>query len=344
MLCWEGYDEASIIGPFISRNPTSFETETLLSDADTAQRMIDGEFENWDILNINNAYIRDFLYPRGLIKTLADTNFAYYRDSIHPVYSDLMRWSYDADDKLIGIGQRFGPFNMVINSDAISRGSAEDQGFCLANDPCNHKRFAILNYPDFNVFHFCIGAGVNPFSNLDSSSISLFRQTAINWYRAAKYVTDDHHLLNKALIDGEIDFYISGGIYTASPARLDGHCQIVAVTPRQGPIDGKGGIVFSEITSVLNHAGVNSNAEVFLQYMLEPETSIKIAFIGGTCNPVAQMGDAKVLGAFDKKQLEAIQWDWLETDLQRCAHYQIPPQNKQLLAILSETKTLAGWQ
>ena len=244
---------------------------------------------------------------------------------------------------MIGIGQRFGPFNLVINSEAISRASAEDQGFDLANDPGNHKRFAILNYPDFNVFHFCIGAGLNPFSNLNDEEIDRFRLIALNWYSAAQYVEDDHHLLNRALIDGEIDFYISGGIYTASPARLAGHNQIMAVTPRRGPVEGKGAIVFTEITSVLNHADVSPHAEAFLWYMLEPETSARIAFIDGTCNPVAQMGDPKVFGAFDRAQLNAIQWDWLEADLQRCAHYQIPPQNERLLAILSEAKTVNGW-
>ena len=117
----------------------------------------------------------------------------------------------------MGIGQRFGPFNLVINSEAISRASAEDQGFDLANDPVNHKRFAILNYPDFNVFHFCIGAGLNPFSNLNDEEIDRFRQIALNWYHAAKYVEADHHLLNQTLIDGEIDFYISVGIIPHHP-------------------------------------------------------------------------------------------------------------------------------
>jgi spermidine/putrescine transport system substrate-binding protein len=339
MLCWEGYDAASIVEPFVSRYPTRFEAETLLSDAGTAQRLVEGEYDRWDILNINNAYVRDFLYPRGLIRQLPESNFGHYQESIHPVYADLLPWSYDADGHLIGIGQRFGPFNLVINSNAISRATAEDQGFSLANDPRNHKRFAILNYPDFNVFHFCIGAGLNPFADLDSSDIDKFRQTAIDWYSGAKYVEDDHHRLNQALIDREIDFYISGGIYTASPARLAGYSQIVAVTPVQGPIDGKGGIVFSEITSILNHAEVNSNAERFLHYMLEPETAVRIALIDGTCNPVAQMGDPEVFRKFSKTQLDAIQWDWLEADLQRCAHYRIPPQNGKLLDVLSDAKT-----
>ena len=109
MLCWEGYDAASIVEPFVSQNPVNFEAETLLSDAATAQRLVDGDFENWDILNINNAYIRDFLYPKGLIRSLPEADFSGYRGSIQPVYSDLTPWSYDVDGNLWALGKDSGP-------------------------------------------------------------------------------------------------------------------------------------------------------------------------------------------------------------------------------------------
>jgi spermidine/putrescine transport system substrate-binding protein len=151
-------------------------------------------------------------------------------------------------------------------------------------------------------------------------------------------ITSDHHVLNAALISGEIDFYISGGIYTASPARLAGYDNITAIVPEQGPINGKGGIVFSEITSVIDRIDGSQQAESFLAYLLEPETAVRTAFTKGTCNPIAQMGDPRVFNAFSKAQLKAIQWDDLETDLDRCSHYQIPPNNLQLLGLLSEAK------
>lgn len=343
MLCWEGYDAESIVERYRKQYALDLDAETLLSDATTAQRLCQGELEQWDILNINNAYIRDFLYPRGMIKSLDRERFAHYQQSIHPVYADLLPYSFDAEGNLIGIGQRFGPFNLVVNTDAISRASAEDQGFELAHDSANQSRFGILDYPDFNVFHFCLGAGLNPFTELDESALARFEATAVAWYQAARHVSDDHHFLNRCLIDRSIDFYLSGGIYTASPARLDGQLNIVAVTPLQGPIDGKGGIVFSEITAVLDHPRAHPLAETFLQFMLEPDTAVEIAFIDGTCNPVAQMGDPQVFNAFDRNQLAAIQWDGLEADLARCAPYQIPPQNDRLLGILDRTKAESGW-
>ena len=343
LLCWEGYESAEIVEPFERQAALKLNVKTLLSDAAAAETLVAGQFDEVDILNINNAYIRDFLYPRGLIEVLDKNAFAHYEHSIHPLYTDLLSWSYNSQNQLIGIGQRFGPFNLVINSRVISPDMAADQGFNLPNDPASHHRFGILNYPDFNVFHFSIGAGLNPFAKLDADQLDTFNKTAMRWYQSALMVEDDHHKLNQALINREIDFYISGGTYTASPARLAGQHEILAVTPWYGPIDGKGGIVFTEITSMLASTTRKTTAESFLQYMLSAQVAASIAFVGGTCNPVAQMGDPKVFALFNKVQLQAIQWEDLEHDLSKCAQYQIPPQNRQLLAILKQAKQKQGW-
>ena len=279
LLCWEGYDAAEVTGRFEAGYGFRLQGETLLSDALAADRLLAESGQTCDIININNAYVRDCLEPAGLIETLNSERFAHYKESIHPVYRRMLPWSYNAQGELIGIGQRFGPFNLVINSDAISEQSAQDAGFQLAEDPANHGQYAILDYPDFNLFHIAIAAGINPFTDLGQAELERFENTADSWFRHAAIVSDDHHRLNQALLDGDIHFYLSGGIYTASPARLAGNSNIVAVTPRRGPIDGKGGIVFSEITSVVRHPDANPSAAAFLQFMLEPETAIQIAFL-----------------------------------------------------------------
>lgn len=339
MLCWEGYDADAILQNFKAAAGLDLQTQTLLSDAAAADRLLDGEYRDWDIININNAYVRDCLEPAGLIQPLDDDLHATYLDSIHPLYEQLLPWSYNAAGELIGIGQRFGPFNLVINLDLISRETAEDEGFRLADEPSNHGRYAILDYPDFNLFHVAIGAGLNPFTKMSKDDLANFETTAERWYRNAAFVDDDHHCLNRALLDGDISFYLSGGIYTASPARLAGYTNIFAVTPERGPIDGKGGIVFSEITSLVRREKSNPLADKFLHFMLQPETAAQIAFIEGTCNPVAQIGDPRVFEAFSKKQLQTIQWDSLERDLRHCAHYQIPPDRPALLRILKTIKS-----
>lgn len=331
LLCWEGYDTESFLKPFESANHVDVHAETLLSDADTARRLADGEHDQWDVLNINNAYVRNFLHPRGLIAELDPERFGSQLECLLPQFRRLYRWMYSDRGALIGICQRFGAFNFVVNTRRISRASAEDQGFDLANDPAVRGRFGILTYEDFNIFHICIGTGLNPFVVLTDDEEVRFERTANNWFTAASLVSDDHHCLNRALVDGQIDFYLSGGVYTASPARLAGHHEIRAVTPRRGPMDGRGGIVFTEITSVLDHGSTSPFAPAFLEYQLSPEAARRIAFAEGTCNPVAQMGGPAVFNAFSRAQLDTIQWDSLEEDIDRCADYDLVPNHATLL-------------
>jgi spermidine/putrescine transport system substrate-binding protein len=339
LLCWEGYEADPISSRFKRDYGLQLHAQTLLSDAAIADEILAGNHPDCDILNINNAYIRDSLEPAGLVCSLDSELNQRYRSGIHSLYQRFLPWSYNSGGELIGIGQRYGPFNLVINADAISRTSAEDQGFHLANDPAFRKRYAILDYPDFNLFHVCIGAGINPFQVLSTDDIEKFERTAATWCQNALLLEADHHRLNRALLQGEIDFYISGGIYTVSPARLAGHSNLLAVTPSSGPINGKGGIAFTEITSLIKTQQAHPQAESFLRFMLEPETAIAIAFADGTCNPVAQMGDPDVLQAFSRQQLDAIQWETLDDQLQNCADYQIPPDRRQLLPALEHLKS-----
>ena len=83
-------------------------------------------------------------------------------------------------------------------------------------------------------------------------------------------------------------------------------------------------------------------AAAFLEYLVEPETAVRVAFVDDTCNPVAQMGDPAVLAAFSRSQLEAIQWDTLEEDIARCADYDIVPDLDALLALLRDAAVSAA--
>ena len=329
LLCWEGYDSPRVLGPFERRRSTRVRARTLLSDAGTAHDLLAGR-TTCDVLNINNAWIRGSLHPAGLVRALDPERFEPHFERMSRRFDRLYRWARDARGTLIGICQRFGPFNLVVNMNRINRANAEDQGFELANERAP-RPYGILLYEDFNLFHICIGAGLDPFSSLSEDEVESFDATARRWFQGATVVTDDHFELNRALVDGTIDFYLSGGIYTASPARLAGQMEVRAVTPRSGPIGGRGGIVFTEITSVLEFASRSGEAEDFLEYLLEPETAFRAALAERTANPVAQMGIPEVFDRFTAHELEAIQWDDLEEDIARCADYDLVPDHAALL-------------
>ena len=329
LLCWEGYDSPRVLEPFERRGSSRVRARTLLSDAGTNDDLLAGRAA-CDVLNINNAYVRGSLHPAGLVRALDPERFEPFFDRMLPQFSRLYAWARGNEGALIGICQRFGPFNLVVNTKRIDRASAEDQGFELANERSPHP-YGVLLYEDFNLFHVCIGAGLDPFTSLSEDHRARFDATAQRWFRGATVVTDDHFELNRALVDGTIDFYLSGGIYTASPARLAGYLEVRAVTPRSGPIGGRGGIVFTEITSVLESAPRSGEAEDFLEYLLEPETARRVALAERTANPVAQMGMPEVFDRFTARELEAIQWDDLEEDIARCADYDLMPNHATLL-------------
>jgi len=333
LLCWEGYESPHVLGPFERRRSTRVRARTLLSDAGTAEDLL-ARRTPCDVLNINNAWIRGALHPAGLVRTLDSERFEPYFERMLPQFDRLYAWARDTEGALIGVCQRFGPFNLVVNASRIDRKSAEDQGFDLANERAP-RPYGILLYEDFNLFHVCIGAGLDPFSPLGEDGKMRFDATARRWFGGATVITDDHFELNRALVDGTIDFYLSGGIYTASPARLAGHREVRAVTPRSGPIPdrgrGRGGIVFTEITSVLEAATQSGEAEDFLAYLLEPETAWRVALTERTSNPVAQMGMPEVFERFSARELDAIQWDGLEEDIARCADYDLMPNHAALL-------------
>ncbi len=344
ILCWEGYEDPNLLKVFAEKRGITASGESFLSDDEAVSRILSIERQNWDIVNVNNPFIREILFPKGAIRPINRERFEPHFERMLPQFSSIYQWAYSKDAKeLLGICQRFGPFNLVINTRQIAVATAEQGGFALPNDHALKGRYGILSYDDFNVMHICIGADLNPFKPQNKNAQNQFKLMAQSWFQGAAVVTDNHLILNDALVRGEIDFYLSGGTYTASPARLAGYENIRAITPKSGPIDGKGGIVFMEITSVVNNSVISPDAEDFLEYLVSPEVATKIAFAEGTCNPVTQMGDKKVLDAFSAEQLNAIQWDTLEHDVGRSAEYAIIPSYDEFLHLLKEARKEAGW-
>jgi spermidine/putrescine transport system substrate-binding protein len=144
--------------------------------------------------------------------------------------------------------------------------------------------------------------------------------------------------MNLALINGEIDAYFTGGTYTASPARFDGATNVRGITPKSGPMDGKSGIVWIELTSVVNNPDVSPLAEEFLAYVQRPDVSKTVAFAEGTYNPVTQMGSDEVLSSFSAEELDAIQWDSLEEEMANSVDYDINPDYAEMYELYSAAK------
>ncbi|MCY4153361.1 MAG: PotD/PotF family extracellular solute-binding protein [Aestuariivita sp.] len=338
ILCWEGYNSDAILDPFREANPgATVRAESGTYDPDMINKLRAGEVNVWDLINVNQPWARDQLYPENLIKPLDKDRFLPHFEKMLPEFKNYPL-AFADDGSLIGMPQRYGPFSFVVNTDVISREMAEDQGWSLFLDPAMSDRYGVLTYDNWNVMHMCLTAGLNPFAPVAGTDLDTFRSTAETIFGGAKLLTDDLVAMNIALINGEIDAYFTGGTYTASPARYDGASNVRAITPNSGPVDGKGGVVWIELTSAVNNPDPSSLAEDFLDYVQGPEASKKVAFTEGTYNPVCQMGNPEVMALFDAEELDAIQMDSLAEEMARSLDYEVIASYDELIEIYTQAR------
>ena len=82
------------------------------------------------------------------------------------------------------MAQRFGPYSFVVNTDKVSRETAEDQGWDLWNDPANAGKYGMLELDDWNVFNIFLIAGIDPFREHTPDELTKFSETASGCSRA----------------------------------------------------------------------------------------------------------------------------------------------------------------
>ena len=340
ILCWEGYNSDQVLDPFREANGgATIRAESGTSDPDMINKLRAGETSVWDLINVNQPWARDQLYPEGLIKPLDKGRFMPYFEKMLPEFaSPPYELAFADDGELIGLPQRYGPFSFVVNTDVISRETAENQGWNLFLEEGMKDRYGVLTYDNWNVIHMCLTAGLDPFSPVEGDDVEVFRQVAKQIFGGAKLLTDDLVAMNTALINGEIDAYFTGGTYTASPARYDGATNVRGITPSSGPVDGKGGVVWVELTSAVNNPDPSGLAEDFLEFVQAPEIAKAVAFTEGTYNPVTQMGTSAVMDLFDEEELDAIQMDSLADEMARSLDYDVVASYDTLIDIYTQER------
>jgi spermidine/putrescine transport system substrate-binding protein len=343
ILCWEGYNSAQVLDPFREMKGATVKAESLTNDPTMINRLRAGETNVWDLINVNNPWARKIMYPEGLIKPLDRAAMEPYFEKMLPMFAPPYHWAMSDDGKeLLGMCQRFGPYSFVVNTDKVSRATAEDQGWDLWNDPANAGKYGVQESDDWNVFNLCCIAGFDPFREHTEDEVTKYTEVAKSVFKNAKFVAGLANV-NQALVSGEIDFYLTGGTYSCSPARADGYLNIRGITPKKGPMEGgKGGVSWIEVTSTVNNPQESPLAVEFLQYVQDPKVAHTVAFAEGTFNPVAQMANPDCFKLFTKEELDVIQWDSLEEEMAGSIEYDIVPDYDKLLDIMTAAKREAS--
>ena len=330
---WEGYNQKK----FLKDLPLKVISNNFMSDYTIANE-IKKKYIKCDIININNAYIRDYLWKFNLIEELNYEKYSSIYSTYLKNFLHLSKWTKSHDKKkIIGVGQRFGNLNYVINSNSIEPRTAEIEGYNLINN--KGAKFGILLFEDFNIMQISLSCGINPFKSIDQKKILRFKKNCHLWFDKATFISDNYFLLNKLLNKKKIDFYLTGGTFTCSVARKEGYKNIISIVPKNKINSLKQGIIFTEVTSILKNK-IYSNYELFLDYILSNEKCYEIAMSKYTCNPVLQMGSNKVFNLFSRNDLDIIQWNTLNNSHLYSHEYQIIPNYKKLLIIFRSILSL----
>ena len=75
-------------------------------------------------------------------------------------------------------------------------------------DPAMKGRYGILAYDNWNIFHLCLTAGIDPFKVKTDDEVAKFEETTRRIVNGAKLITDDFVQINLAMLNGEIDFIL----------------------------------------------------------------------------------------------------------------------------------------
>ena len=334
MLTWDGYVDTRVLDGFTDQHATDIKYELHTSDPDSVNKLRAGQTEIWDVINLNNPWAREIMWPEDLIVELDRARFEPYFDKMLPMFKSPYKWAMSQDEEhLLGVCQRVDTFDFVVNTDVISAEMGKDEGWDLFNNPDMKGRYGILAYDNWNIMHMCMGAGLHPFKMKSDAEVARFEATARAWINGAKIISDDMVGINLALINGEIDLYFGGGTYTVSGARLDGLDNLYHVTPRSGPADGKGGINWIELNSVVNNPTLHSKAFDWMEYILQPDSSYYVGTAGGFLLPVGQLSDPAVLAKFSKEELNSFQWDEFDYRIEHSVEYDVVPDYNRLYDI-----------
>ncbi|TAG09719.1 MAG: extracellular solute-binding protein [Verrucomicrobia bacterium] len=348
ILCWEGYNSDNVLNPFREMHKgIELKAESGTDDPSMINKLRAGEINVWDLINLNQCWAREQMWPEKLIKPISKERFMPYIEKMMPMFytkeKGVNRFALSPDGtELIGMMQRFGPMNFVVNTKKISKALAEDEGLPMFLDPKMKGKFGLLAWDNWNVLHMCVASGFTPYKVHTPEEIETFKKTAQTLFTNANMIASDPAQLNQALINGEIDAIFSGGTYTCSVARAEGFNEVLHISPLKGPMDGKGSIQWFEVTSVVNNPKVSPLAEDFLEYVQKPDICHTVAMAEASHNPVSQMSQPAVFAKFSKEELNCFQWDTLEEDMNRSADYETIPDNDVLTAIYNEAKRSRG--
>ena len=333
-MCWEGYNDPRIIGPFQTANDVDVSFDLIVDSPGGFAKLQAGASREVDLISSDMPWITR-MGPAGLALDLDPNDYTDVYDSFYdqfkPPFAPLLN-----EGKTIGVATRWGWVGACVNTDVTKPEvwTSYDPVF----DPANKGKICVMDWGDWPILPMALYAGIDPYTELDQAALDEVRKVLRAMFKNTRTLVGDMTQAQKGLLDGSLMGCIGGGSYITSAMRKQGHRNIIAVVPE--PKKGlKQGIVWVEATAILKETDQPELAQKLLKHVLSKDAGYILSLLDTTSNVVTNKA-VETLYSADERDI--LQTDYMWHAYDNSQMHRVAPNIDDMLGIWQEELAAAN--
>jgi len=327
-MCWEGYNDPAIIGPFEQANSAEVKFDLIVDSPAGFAKLAAGGAKDVDLISTDSPWVAR-MGPTNLCEFIDPVEFADVFDSFYPQFKyPFAPLTYEG--KMTGIPTRWGWVGPTVNTETSSVDEWRSYDACF--DSKNKDKIGIMDWGDWPIMPMALHAGIDPYKELDQAELDEVRKVLRALFKNSRALFSDLSLAQKAMLDGSVKTLIGTGSYTTSALRKAGYKNILTVVPE--PVDGfKKGIIWLEATAIVKGTSNPDLTKKLVKYMASTDAELKLSYTDFTCNPTPNR-DVEALYTDEQKAVLQLDYAWEAWD--KSVFHTVAPNVDDLLAIWQE--------
>ena len=327
-MCWEGYDQSSILRPFEQANDARVSIDLITDSAGGFAKLAAGGHRDFDVVSSDSPWVQR-MGPAGFAHYLDDDEFADVYESFYPQFRAPFG-PLQHDGRATGVPSRWGWVGPTVNTefDSVDNWTSYDPVF----DSANRDKICVMDWGDWPIMPMALHAGIDPYKELDRHELDEIRKVLRALFRNTRAVVADLSTAQRGLLDGSFRCLVGAGTYATSVLRKEGHDHIMSVVPE--PKDGlKQGVVWLEATGIVGGTRNPELAKKLVRHMVSPEVAVELAWTDATCNLVP---NADAENVFTDEQKHALQMDYMWEAWDKSNFHDVAPNIDDMLEIFQQ--------
>lgn len=312
-LCWDGYDQPSLIGEFEHQNQCNVVSESINDSSAAFAKLIMGRHQSYDVVSIDSPWLERLdndgvLSPIPLaIKEKANSQYSpQFREHFLPQQDSARNW----------LPTRWGWLGPTINTDYVKEEDYLSYAPCFARK--NRGKIGVMDWGDWPILPIALYLGINPYEPLDKYGLTHLRQAFQALFKNQPLFLPDISLGQRGLVDGSLATILGTGTYLTSALRRAGFKQIKTVIPK--PRNGmKQGVIWTEGSAAIQGQANASLAMKLVEFSTSTHASYVLSYMGATCNLTPNMEVEKLYtqAQRDSLQIEDSAYAWGNSHVHR---------------------------